>query len=101
MGEEVAGGGFGGANAYATTVVGQAIKDQTPALTVLGDTEMTIQWEQEFIDPGAVAHDFEDGDLTDEIHRRRRSGGCICLEHTLFVIPLWTLLAIWSPTPEL
>ena len=67
MGEEVAGGGFGGANAYATTVVGQAIKDQTPALTVLGDTEMTIQWEQEFIDPGAVAHDFEDGDLTDEI----------------------------------
>ena len=29
MGEEVAGGGFGGANAYATAVVGQAIKDQT------------------------------------------------------------------------
>ena len=66
LGEEVAGGGFGGANAYATTVVGQAIKDQTPALTVLGDAEMTAVWEQEFRDL-AVAHDFEDGDLTDEI----------------------------------
>ncbi|MBT3470419.1 MAG: DUF5011 domain-containing protein, partial [Opitutae bacterium] len=68
FGKEVPGGGFAGANAYATLpVAAQSRGDEPPVLTLLGDVETFAEWETDFIDAGATALDFEDGDLTDEI----------------------------------
>jgi hypothetical protein len=42
-------------------------ENQPPTITLLGDNPLTITQGDPFVDPGATAHDLEDGDISDQI----------------------------------
>lgn len=43
------------------------IANMPPVITLLGDNPMTIGCKEEYVEPGYIAEDFEDGDLTSEV----------------------------------
>ena len=64
IGKEIAGGGFGDANAYATAEVVLSQEDVVPPdLYLRGGSEITVEMGLPFDDPGFIATDDEDGDL--------------------------------------
>ena len=49
------------------TRVVRIISNQPPVITLLGDNPMTIDCKAQYIEPGYLAEDPEDGDLTEEV----------------------------------
>ncbi|MGC8737209.1 MAG: immunoglobulin-like domain-containing protein [Candidatus Hydrogenedens sp.] len=49
------------------TRVVKIIVNQPPEITLLGDNPMSIDCKEEYVEPGYVAQDPEDGDLTEEV----------------------------------
>ena len=65
IGKEISEGGFGNANAYATAEVVLSQEDVVPPdLYLRGGSEITVEMGLPFKDPGFIATDDEDGDLS-------------------------------------
>jgi len=41
-----------------------------PVITIIGSNPMNHCIDSEYVDPGAIAHDEEDGDITDKINTK-------------------------------
>ncbi|MEL0119720.1 MAG: DUF5011 domain-containing protein, partial [Opitutae bacterium] len=68
LGSEIANGGFGNGNAYASAKLAWTGEDlELPVITLIGAAEVSIPLGKPFNDPGATASDNIDGDLTSQI----------------------------------